>query len=99
MAEKITIAEIDIDYDRALKDTADLRKKSAELKASLKELKDEGKENTAEFVQYSTELKAVNEQVRKNEKQIINYTKAKGISCPSSNSRCIISKLISRTTK
>ncbi len=69
--EKIKIAEIVIDYDKAVKESAELNKKIGDLKKNLKEAQKNGQENTEEYVKRTVELKQLQKEYRNNEKALI----------------------------
>lgn len=69
--EKIKIAEIVIDYDKAVKESAELNKKIGDLKKNLKEAQKNGQENTEEYVKQTVELKQLQKEYRNNEKALI----------------------------
>ncbi len=65
--EKISIFEIDINFDAAIKDTAKYKQEAEKLKEELKELKKNEGELSQSYVKKKAELAAVNDQVRQNE--------------------------------
>lgn len=70
MAEKIKIAEIDIDFEKAVADAVEMKKEVGLLKARLKEVKDTTGETSAEYVKYSAELKAATSKLRSHEQML-----------------------------
>jgi hypothetical protein len=75
MADKITIGEINIDMDKALADGARLKQNQVEIKAAIKALGTVTKENSAEYVKLSAELKNTNAEYRSQEKIISDVVK------------------------
>jgi len=67
MPEKIVIAEVDINMEKALADSVELRKRIGLLKALMKEAKDTTGESSVEYIQYSASLKAATTQLRTHE--------------------------------
>lgn len=72
MAEKIEVFKLDIDVDAAIQATSDLKKKSDQLKAGLKQLKDQGDTNSREYVEMEAAYKNLNKQYRDGRKEISN---------------------------
>lgn len=68
--DKIVIGEIDIDMDKALLESVELKKQIGLLKAVMKDMKDAGKENTAEFIQASAAYKTATSQLRSHENML-----------------------------
>lgn len=67
MAEKVTILEVDIDFDKAVQDTLAYKQQSIQLNKELKEIEvTEGKLSEA-YIKKEAELKASNDQVRQSE--------------------------------
>lgn len=77
MAEKIKIAELDIDTDALIKSTKDLKKQIDELRTSQKELTKSGQTASKEFVQNAADLKVLSSAYNSNIKAIADSTKAK----------------------
>lgn len=67
MAEKIVIAEVDINMEKALSDTLELKKRQGALRAEMKLVKDTVGEASVEYIQLNAEYKAVNTQLRSHE--------------------------------
>lgn len=76
MAEKITIAEVDINMDQAMTDAVELKKNVGTLTAKLKEQKEATGESSAEYIQLSAELKNAKAAYATQEKMIGNVKKA-----------------------
>jgi hypothetical protein len=76
MPEKIVIAEIDIDMDKAIADTIRLRTEEQ----NLKKLRDEAKKSqgdlSSEYVQYSSQLKATQSDLKSQESLLVKVTQA-----------------------
>lgn len=70
MAEKIVIAELDIDMGTLLKSTSELKAEIDKLKEAQKQLTKEGKTASEEFVQNSADLKTLNTAYNANVKAI-----------------------------
>lgn len=68
MAETIKIAEIDIDYSKAVNESVRLKDEIDKVRADLKVLELQGKQNTAEYVNQSAKLKLLNDDLRQNDK-------------------------------
>ena len=68
MAEIIKIAEIDIDYSKAVEESVRLKDEIDKVRADLKVLELQGKQNTAEYVNQSAKLKLLNDDLRQNDK-------------------------------
>lgn len=68
MAEIIKIAEIDIDYSKAVNESVRLKDEIDKVRADLKVLELQGKQNTAEYVNQSAKLKLLNDDLRQNDK-------------------------------
>ena len=68
MAEIIKIAEIDIDYSKAVNESVRLKNEIDKVRADLKVLELQGKQNTAEYVNQSAKLKLLNDDLRQNDK-------------------------------
>ena len=68
MAEIIKIAEIDIDYSKAVSESVRLKNEIDKVKGDLKVLELQGKQNTAEYVNQSAKLKLLNDELRQNDK-------------------------------
>lgn len=77
MAEKIKIAELDIDTSALIKSTKDLKKQIDLLKQSQKELTKEGETASTEYVQNTADLKVLTSAYNSNIKAIADSTKAK----------------------
>ena len=77
MAEKIVIAELDIDTGALIKSTQQLKSSIDNLKQSQKELTKEGETASAEYVQNVADLKALSSAYNSNIKAIADSTKAK----------------------
>ncbi len=77
--EKIKIAEIVIDYDKAVKESAELNKKISDLKEALKEAKKNGQDNTEEYIKQTVELKQLQKEYRNNEKALISLQENESI--------------------
>lgn len=65
--EKITIFEIDLDFDAAIKDTARYKQEAEKLKEELKEIKKTEGETSEAYAKKKAELGAVSDQIRSNE--------------------------------
>lgn len=76
MANKIVIAELDIDVNSMLKATADLKKNIQDLKDAQKVLTITGKQNSEEFVQNASDLKVLTSAYNQNIKAIGEQTQA-----------------------
>jgi len=76
MANKIVIAELDIDTDELLKSTADLKKEIDAIKNKQKELTKSGQATSEEFVQNAADLKALSNAYNQNIKAISQNTQA-----------------------
>ena len=68
MEEIIKIAEIDIDYSKAVNESVRLKDEIDKVRADLKVLELQGKQNTAEYVNQSAKLKLLNDELRQNDK-------------------------------
>ena len=68
MAEIIKIAEIDIDYSKAVEESVRLKDEIDKVRADLKVLELQGKQNTVEYVNQSAKLKLLNDDLRQNDK-------------------------------
>lgn len=68
MADIIKIAEIDIDYSKAVNESVRLKDEIDKVRADLKVLELQGKQNTAEYVNQSAKLKLLNDDLRQNDK-------------------------------
>lgn len=77
MAEKIVIAELDIDTGALIKSTQQLKSSIDNLKESQKELTDDNKSASAEYVQNAADLKVLTSAYNSNIKAIADSTKAK----------------------
>lgn len=77
MAEKIVIAELDIDTGALIKSTQQLKSSIDNLKQSQKELTKEGETASEEYVQNVADLKALTSAYNSNIKAIADSTKAK----------------------
>ena len=58
MAEKVTIIELDIDVDAAIKDSAKLQQSVDSLKQEIKELRKAEGDNSIAIAEKTAELKA-----------------------------------------
>lgn len=75
MAEIITLAEIDINYDKVLKDTSDLRKQVQELDIEYKNsVKTNGK-NSEETIKYAAELSNLKKELKEQERLVSDVVK------------------------
>lgn len=63
MAEKITLVELDIDIDKAIKDTKTLTEEVELLKAQTKAAKEQQGELSEEYIQYSSTLKVAQKEL------------------------------------
>ncbi len=81
MAEIIKIAEIDIDYSKAVSESVRLKDEIDKVKDDLKVLELQGKQNTAEYVNQSAKLKLLNDELRQNDKflKVVQGTQQSGI--------------------
>ena len=70
MAEKITLAKIDIDYNTVLKDSAELKKRVDLLTESLNEAKKAEGDNTEAILAYEASLKNAKTELRQNQKAL-----------------------------
>jgi hypothetical protein len=76
MANKIVIAELDIDVKDLIKSTTEIKKKIQELKDEQKVLQITGKENSEQFVKNTADLKVLTSSFNQNIKAIADNTKA-----------------------
>lgn len=76
MAEKIIIAEVDIDLDKAVKNIQDLKKATAEAKQTSDELKKTAGETSGEFIKANAAYKATAAELRTQENLYIKVTSA-----------------------
>ena len=76
MANKIVIAELDIDVSALVKNTTELKAEIDKLKASQKELTSTGQTASKEFVQNAADLKSLSTAYNANVKAIADQTKA-----------------------
>jgi hypothetical protein len=76
MAEKIIIADIDINYDQAVKDSQALKGEVGLLTAQLKKAKEETGETSAETVQYEIALKSAKAELGQQSKHLSDVTTA-----------------------
>ena len=77
MAEKITIAELDIDVNTLIKSTADVKKAIDQLKVAQAQLTKEGETASEQYVQNASDLKVLNQAYNANLKAISDSTNAK----------------------
>jgi hypothetical protein len=77
MAEKITIAELDIDVNTLIKSTADVKKAIDQLKVAQTQLTKEGETASEQYVQNASDLKVLNQAYNANLKAISDSTNAK----------------------
>ncbi len=77
MAEKIVIAELEIDVNSLIKSTSDVKKVLDQLKEAQKELAKQGDTNSEQFVQNSADLKTLSQAYNANLKAIADSTNAK----------------------
>ena len=75
MAERIIIAELDIDDTALLKSTKELKKEIDSLKDSQKELRKSGNTASAEFVKNEAALKSLGKEYRNNQKALTQRVK------------------------
>ena len=68
MAEKIKIAELDIDVDAVLKSSSDYLKQINALKSAQKDLRAQGKQSSAQFVENDAKLRNLNKSYRDSQK-------------------------------
>jgi hypothetical protein len=76
MAEKITIAEIDININSLIKSTADVKKEIDKLKKEQTELTKAGESASEAFVQNASDLKVLTSAYNQNIKVLANQTQA-----------------------
>lgn len=76
MAEKIIIAELDIDMDQVLKDQIDLKTKMEDARKAVKEAKDTQGELSAEYITASANLKSLQSDLKTNENIVNKVTAA-----------------------
>jgi len=76
MANKIVIAELDLDVSALIKNTTELKSEIDKLKQSQKELTKEGNTASQEFVQNAADLKSLSTAYNANVKAIADQTKA-----------------------
>jgi hypothetical protein len=76
MAQKIVIAELDIDIDALLKSTSDLKKEIDRLKNTQKDLAASGQSTSEAFIQNEAVLKSLNSAYASNVKAITESGKA-----------------------
>jgi hypothetical protein len=76
MAQKIVIAELDIDVNALLKNTTELKAEIDRLKQAQKELTQAGETASKEFVQNAADLKTLNTAYNANVKAISDSTQA-----------------------
>lgn len=76
MANKIVIAELDIDVNALIKNTTQLKAEIDRLKQAQKELTKEGQTASKEFVQNAADLKSLNSAYNANVKAIADQTQA-----------------------
>jgi hypothetical protein len=77
MAEKIVIAELDIDTNALIKSTKELKSNIDALKQSQKELTKEGETASEEYIQNAADLKVLTSAYNSNIKAISDSTQAK----------------------
>jgi hypothetical protein len=70
MAETIVIGTIDIDYDKAINDTVELKKKVFELSTELKAQAQATGKNSQEYVKLESELRNTKKELSDNQKNI-----------------------------
>jgi hypothetical protein len=76
MAEKIIIAEFDLDMESAIKDTIRLKEEIEVLKGQTKKAKTEQGELSSEYIQYSAALKSTQASLRTQEQLLIKASSA-----------------------
>lgn len=76
MAEKIVIAEFDLDMEAAIKETIRLKEENVKLRATLKDVKESQGELSSEYIQGSAALKANQAAIRTQEQLLIKATAA-----------------------
>lgn len=76
MAEKIVLAEIDIDLEALIKSTSDVKKAVDELKKQQRELTKEGEQGSKQFVKNAADLRTLRSAYNQNIKEIANYSEA-----------------------
>jgi hypothetical protein len=77
MAEKIVIAQLDLDVDALIKSTSDVKKVIDQLKEAQKNLAKQGDTNSEQFVQNVADLKVLNSAYNSNLKAISDSVNAK----------------------
>ena len=76
MAERVVIAELDINVEAFIKNTADIKKQIDQLKANQRELAKSGGSASKAFVQNSADLKVLSQAYGANVKTMAESTKA-----------------------
>lgn len=76
MAEKINIAEINIDTKSLLSETAKIKKELDDLKKQQKELQKEGETSSKQYVQNAADIKSLTSAYNTNTKALAKNTKA-----------------------
>ncbi len=76
MAEKIVIAELDINVDALLKSSSEVKKSIDELKKAQAELKKQGDTSSEQYVQNASDLKVLNSAYNANIKVLAEATQA-----------------------
>lgn len=76
MAEKIVIAEFDLDMEAAIKESIRLKEENVKLRATLKDVKESQGELSSEYIQGSAALKANQAAIRTQEQLLIKATTA-----------------------
>lgn len=74
MAKKITLAELDINVDKAIAGVTNLRKQETALKSKLDEVVETEGKVSAEYVKTSAELKTLQNELRTEEKLLVKTT-------------------------
>lgn len=77
MAEKIVIAQLDLDVDALIKSTSDVKKVIDQLKASQKELAKNNDTNSEQYIQNASDLKVLTSAYSANLKAISDSVNAK----------------------
>lgn len=76
MAEKIVIAQLDIDTKALVQQSVKLKKELEQLKESQKQLQKEGKANSQQFIENAANIKQLSSAYNQNIKSVIDNAKA-----------------------
>jgi len=68
--EKIKLLELDIDVDKVLKASKDLKDETVDLKKEMKKLKDQGEENSQEYVELEARYKSVRSEYNSSQRDL-----------------------------